>query len=71
MNQRTHFIGEGDRPIVLFFMAPGRLTKKLPLVEKASHTLFRSDTQQNMMSRYQLPRYQPAEWPSMMILRLV
>ena len=33
MNQRTHFIGEGDRPIVLFFMAPGPLIKKLPLVE--------------------------------------
>ena len=48
-----------DRAI---FMPPGPLIKKLPLVEKASHTLFRSDTQQNMMSRYQLPRYQPAEW---------
>ena len=34
MNQRTHFIGEGDRPIALVFMAPGPLIKKLPLVEK-------------------------------------
>jgi hypothetical protein len=71
MNQRTHFIGEGDRPIVLFLMAPGPLIKKMPLVEKESRPLFRSHTHQNMMSRYQLPQYQPAEWPSMMILRLV
>jgi hypothetical protein len=33
MNQRTHFIGEGDRLIVLFFMAPRPLIKKLPLVD--------------------------------------
>jgi hypothetical protein len=51
MNQRAHFIGEGDGRIVLCFMAPRTPDKKLPLVEKEPHTRFWGDTQQNMMSR--------------------
>ncbi len=44
--------------------------KSCRLLGKKSHPLFRSDAQQNVMS-HQLPRYHPAEWPSVMILRHV
>ena len=40
MNQITHFIGNGDRPIVPFFMAIGPMIKKLPLVDTKTVTPF-------------------------------
>ena len=55
-----------------YFLWPRTLDKKSCLLSnKKLHPLFQSTAQQNVMSRYQLPRYQPAEWPSVMILRQV
>ncbi len=58
-----------DRAIFFGPRTPDK--KSCRLLTQKSHPLFRSAAQQNMMSRYPLPRYQPAEWPSVMILRLV